>query len=126
MGPRVGLDGRKISSPPEFDPGPSSPYTVALPTELPGPQGIWCTSANPREELSDFDSLKSGFVPSATTKLPFNVIHVSCKKLVRNIYFNKCNAIYSGLLMYDTAPTCFGMQRPSAWSWLTKVRVVMA
>jgi len=26
--PRAGLDGRKISSPPEFNPGPSSPYVV--------------------------------------------------------------------------------------------------
>jgi len=25
VGPRAGLDGRKISSPPGFDPGPSSP-----------------------------------------------------------------------------------------------------
>ena len=25
VGPRADLDGRKISSPPEFDPGPSSP-----------------------------------------------------------------------------------------------------
>ena len=25
MGPRAGLDGRKISSPPGFDPGPSTP-----------------------------------------------------------------------------------------------------
>ena len=37
VGPRAGLDGRKISSPPGFDPGPSSPYSVAIPTELPGP-----------------------------------------------------------------------------------------
>ena len=37
MGPRAGLDGRKISSPPEFDPGPSSPQSVAIPTELPDP-----------------------------------------------------------------------------------------
>ena len=36
MGPRAGLDGRKISSPPGFDPGPSSPSPVAIPTELPG------------------------------------------------------------------------------------------
>ena len=28
MGPRAGLDGRKISSPPGFDPGPSSPQSV--------------------------------------------------------------------------------------------------
>ena len=26
---------RKISPPPGFDPGPSSPYSVAIPTELP-------------------------------------------------------------------------------------------
>ena len=37
MGPRAGLDWRKISSPPGFDPGPSSPQSVAIPTELPGP-----------------------------------------------------------------------------------------
>ena len=40
MGPRAGLDGRKISSPPEFDPGRSSPYSVAIPTELPSTQFI--------------------------------------------------------------------------------------
>ena len=37
VGPRAGLDGRKMSSPPVFDPGPSSPWSVAIPTELPGP-----------------------------------------------------------------------------------------
>ena len=37
MGPRAGLDERKISSPPGFDPGPSSPKSVAIPTELPSP-----------------------------------------------------------------------------------------
>ena len=36
MGPRAGLNGRKISSLPGFDPGPSSPQSVAIPTELPG------------------------------------------------------------------------------------------
>ena len=85
---------------------------------------IRCTSANPREELGDFDSLPSDFVPSATTKRPFNIIHVSCGKLVRNIYFNKCNTIFNCLLMYDTTATCFDIERPSAWSWLTKVTVV--
>ena len=43
MGHRAGLGGRKISSPPGFDPGPSSPYSVAIPTKLPvprsGPEG---------------------------------------------------------------------------------------
>ena len=38
MGPRADLDGRKILSPPGFDPGPPSPQSVAIPTELPGPQ----------------------------------------------------------------------------------------
>jgi len=37
VGPRAGMDGRKVSSPPGFDPGPSSPYSVGIPTELPGP-----------------------------------------------------------------------------------------
>ena len=37
VGPRAGLEGRKISSPPGFDPGPSSPKSVPIPTELPGP-----------------------------------------------------------------------------------------
>ena len=40
MGLRAGLDGRKISSPLGFDPGPSSPYSVAIPTELPGPRPV--------------------------------------------------------------------------------------
>ena len=38
VGPRAVLDGRKISSPLAFDPGPSSQQSVAIPTELPGPQ----------------------------------------------------------------------------------------
>ena len=38
VGLRAGLEGQKISSPPGFDPGPSSPQSVAIPTELPGPQ----------------------------------------------------------------------------------------
>ena len=40
VGPRVGLDGRKISSPPGFDPGPSSPWSVTIPTELPSLQTL--------------------------------------------------------------------------------------
>ena len=37
VGLMAGLDGRKISSPPGFDHGPSSPYPITIPTELPGP-----------------------------------------------------------------------------------------
>jgi hypothetical protein len=42
VGPRTGLDGRKISSSPGFDPGPSSPQSVTIPTELPGPHLNTC------------------------------------------------------------------------------------
>ena len=38
MGPGAGLDERKISSPPGFDPGGDPTRSpVAVPTELPGP-----------------------------------------------------------------------------------------
>ena len=37
MGPRDGLDERKISSPPGLDLGSSTPKLVAIATELPGP-----------------------------------------------------------------------------------------
>ena len=40
MGPRAGLDRRKISSPPGFDPRPSSPQSVAIPSELPDPHSV--------------------------------------------------------------------------------------
>ena len=38
VGPWAILDGRKISSPQGFDPGPSSPRSVSIPTELPDPR----------------------------------------------------------------------------------------
>ena len=37
----AGQDGRKISSPPGFDPGPSSSWSVTVPTELPGQHFIY-------------------------------------------------------------------------------------
>ena len=37
VGPRAGLDGRKASSTPGFDPGSSSPYSGAVPTEVIAP-----------------------------------------------------------------------------------------
>ena len=42
VGPRAGLDGGKISSPPGFDLGSSNPQSVAIPTELCGPKFIIC------------------------------------------------------------------------------------
>jgi len=38
VGHRAGLDGRTISFPPGFDLGTSSPWSVTIPTELPGPR----------------------------------------------------------------------------------------
>jgi len=77
VGPRDGLDGRKVSSPPGFDPGPSSPYSVAIPTELPGPLSdtYYCRSEGqilqphtiilhihigPGELIRNIDSLRDG------------------------------------------------------------------
>jgi len=49
VGPRAGLDGQKISSPPGLDPRPSSPLSVAIPTELPGPQIVKYSKINKGE-----------------------------------------------------------------------------
>jgi len=53
---RAGLDGRKISSPPGFDPGPSSPYLVTILTELPGPQkeDLMAIKLSGEPELNNF------------------------------------------------------------------------
>ena len=64
MGPRAGLEGRKISSPPGFDPGPSSPTSVAIPTGLPGPQKDQCIkkktgAQNTVKEMKQYQ--KSGY-----------------------------------------------------------------
>ena len=50
VGPRAGLEGRKISSPPGFDPGPSSPQLVAISTELPGPHKPQVMCSNLRDK----------------------------------------------------------------------------
>ena len=57
MGPRAGLDGRKISSPPGFDRGPSIPYSVAIPTELPGPRNVYESHYRP-EVPRGFEKVK--------------------------------------------------------------------
>jgi len=38
MGPRACLNGRKMSSPPGFDPGSYSPQSINIPAELTGSQ----------------------------------------------------------------------------------------
>ena len=55
VGPRAGLDGRKISSPQGFDPGPSSPQSVAIPTELPGSQTHKITLRKYQHSYQDFN-----------------------------------------------------------------------
>ena len=56
MGPRADLNGRKISSPPGSDPGQSSPYSVTIPTELPGPHlsYIFCIIFSPKYVMVNF------------------------------------------------------------------------
>ena len=44
VGPRASLDGRKISFPLALDPGPSSPKSVAILTELTGPRWYYIAS----------------------------------------------------------------------------------
>jgi len=61
VGLRAGLDGRKISSLPGFGPGPSSPYSVAIPTELPGP--------HVRKYLSEFKSCVVQYVAGCKSLL---------------------------------------------------------
>jgi len=56
VGPRAGLNGRKISSPPGFDPEPSSPQSVAIPTELPGPHYLNMDSLNQYKRKMDVTS----------------------------------------------------------------------
>ena len=42
VGPRAGLNGRKISSPPGFDPDRPARSSFAIPTEVPGPHCAQC------------------------------------------------------------------------------------
>ena len=51
MDPRAGLDGRKISSHRDSIPGSSSPQSVAIPTELPGPHYIQLLFLNSKDTL---------------------------------------------------------------------------
>ena len=46
VGPRAVVDGRKISSPPGFDPGPSSQQSVTVPSELHGPLILYVSASN--------------------------------------------------------------------------------
>ena len=74
MGPRAGLDGRKISSPPGFDPGPS----IAIPNELPGPHiYIFCISIHVRLLQIKIWGSKSIQTPVKTVFLVRNGDHSS-------------------------------------------------
>jgi len=59
--PRAGLDGRKILSPPGFDPGPSSPYSVPIPTELPGPYKSDNIDVNRKTDIVTFEPLRLAY-----------------------------------------------------------------
>jgi len=57
VGPTANLDGQKISSPPGFDPGPSSLQSVAIPTELPGPNPQQVMHANYKAMYEHFNNI---------------------------------------------------------------------
>ena len=61
MGPRAGLEGRKISPHRDSIPGPSGPLSVAIPTELPGPHFIKALTQNLRTKIK-----KKGSVANST------------------------------------------------------------
>jgi len=69
VGPRAGLDGRKISYPQEFDPGPSSLQSIAIPTELPGLQKF----------NSIYSKIHKRFGPRFEVKFPFSEKHKKFK-----------------------------------------------
>ena len=62
MGPRAGLDGRKISSPPGIDPRPSSLQSVATLTELPGPPQMPGTTQYSLPEFSIIIYFNAGYI----------------------------------------------------------------
>jgi len=70
VGPRAGLDGWKISSPPGFDPGTSSPWSVAIPTELPVPHSYTIISVF---NLLTPNVNYSGRTASLTSKVAFYI-----------------------------------------------------
>ena len=71
MGPRVGVDGRKISSPPEFDRGP---------TELPGPRTLKVEEENSPEVsvLYELNSAISQRTAIVKVKIVKNSTHHPC------------------------------------------------
>ena len=61
---RTSLDGRKISSPLGFDPGLSSPQSVTISTELPGPYVSTCSTLTQHQSMT----LKAGYAQLSTYK----------------------------------------------------------
>jgi len=72
MGPRAGLDGRKISSPPGFDPGPSFPpsklpYFLKIKSALSGTEHELGGQPYTTVTLSDPEVMSSGQTQNAMT-----------------------------------------------------------
>jgi len=61
VGPRAGLDGRKTSSSPGFDPGPPARSSVAIPTEIPGSHTHTHTETY---KFSFYFSVNTGLLPN--------------------------------------------------------------
>ena len=84
VGPRAGLDGRKISPHRDSIPGPSSPKSVAIPTELPGP----LTKLNTQQNLG-----KANFGPkrpkenSPLNKMPYRTVRCTNRYTSEDLWF---------------------------------------
>ena len=76
MGPRAGLDGQKISSLPGYDPGPSSPQSFAIRSELPGPQEMQGTGEKCAAMQAFSAEPPTCFATPHTNKLPSQPVHI--------------------------------------------------
>ena len=109
VGPRAGLDGRKISSPPGFDPGPSSPQSVAIPTELSGPHiiqqcfiYIYIYIRSIRACACSPHHIRLKYNPYTTGEL-YSVKHHECSSLGHNLSIKASIVSLSIILSYAHA-----------------------
>jgi len=79
---RTGLNGRKISSQPGFDTGPSSLQSVTIPTELPGPQKADILCNNNQKNLVVLNLIKKVF----RLRKKVGVFETSCVYSVKCVF----------------------------------------
>jgi len=103
VGPRAGLDGRKISSPSGFDPGPSSPKSVALLTELPDPH----THTHTHIYIYTYIHARAQkiyiyiYIYTLTHLCTFTIISRSILLRIRNVLDESCTENQNTHFMFD-------------------------